>query len=112
MHAIRIYIIASHPLFAQGVSSLLKAQPDIQVVGLSEFSPRVLREIETLQPDVVVIDSEQGSRGRITDALLSQDPSLKLVGLSLEEDNITITYLQQRSGAAVEDLVRQGLKER
>jgi hypothetical protein len=28
-----------------------------------------------------------------------------LVGLSLEEDSITITYLQQRSGAAVEDLV-------
>jgi hypothetical protein len=105
LHAIRIYIIASHPLFAQGISSLLKAQPDIQVVGLSEFGPSVLREIETLQPDVVVIDSEQGSRGQITDALLSQNPGLKLVGLSLEEDNITITYLQQRSGAAVEDLV-------
>lgn len=105
LHAIRIYIIASHPLFAQGVSSLLGAQPDIQVVGLSEFGPQALQEIETLQPDVVVVDSEQGTRGQITDTLLSRLPGLKLVGLSLEEDNIAIAYLQQRSGAAVEDLV-------
>jgi hypothetical protein len=32
-------------------------------------------------------------------------PGLKLVGLSLAESNITITYLQQKTGAAVEDLV-------
>ena len=57
MHAIRIYIVASHPLYAQGVSSLLEAQPDIQVVGLGQFSPATVREITTLRPDVVVIDS-------------------------------------------------------
>jgi hypothetical protein len=105
LHAIRIYIIASHPLFAQGVSSILEAQPDIQVVGLSKFDSNALEAIEALKPDVVVIDSEQGTRGQITDTLLSKIPGLKLVGLSLEEDDITITYLQQRSGAAVEDLV-------
>lgn len=105
LHAIRIYIVASHPLFAQGVSSILEAQPDIQVVGLSNFDADVLCEIEELKPDVVVIDSEQGTRGLITDTLLSRMPGLKLVGLSLEEHDITITYLQQRSGAAVEDLV-------
>jgi len=105
LHAIRIYIIASHPLFAQGVSSLLEAQPDIQVFGLSEYSPDTLRDIEALQPDVVVIDSEQSIRGQITDELLCKIPGLKLVGLSLEEDNITITYSQQKTGAAVEDLV-------
>ncbi len=105
MHAIRIYIIASHPLFAQGVSSLLEAQPDIQVVGLSEYSPDVVREVETLQPDVVIIDSAQSARGQITGALLGRIPALKLVGLSLDEDSISITYLQQKTGAAVEDLV-------
>ncbi len=105
MHAIRIYIIASHPLFAQGVSSILEAQPDIQVIGLNKFDADALRDIESLKPDVVVVDSEQGTRGQITDTLLNRMPGLKLVGLSLEEDDITITYLQQRSGAAVEDLV-------
>lgn len=105
MHAIRIYIIASHPLYAQGVSSLLEAQPDIQVVGLGQFNPATVREITSLHPDVVVIDSEKSVRGQIADVLLGQVPGLKLVGISLEEDNITITYLQQRSGAAVEDLV-------
>ncbi len=105
MHAIRIYIIASHPLFAQGVSSLLEAQPDIQVVGLSEYSPGVVRDVETLQPDVVIIDSEQSARGQIIGALLGRIPALKLVGLSLDEDSISITYLQQKTGAAVEDLV-------
>jgi len=92
LHAIRIYIIASHPLFAQGVSSILEAQPDIQVVGLCKFDSNALREIEALKPDVVVIDSEQGTRGQITDTLLSKIPGLKLGGLSLEEDDITITY--------------------
>ncbi len=105
LHAIRIYIIASHTLFAQGVSSLLEEQPEIQVVGLSEYGPDALAEVAALEPDVVVIDSEQGARGEITDALLSQVPGLRLVGLSLEETNITITYLQQKTGAAVEDLI-------
>ncbi len=105
MHAIRIYIVASHPLFAQGVSSLLESQPDLQVVGLREYCEDTLREIEALHPDVVIVDSEQSARAEITDALLTKIPGLKLVGLSLEEDNITITYLQQTTGAAVEDLV-------
>lgn len=105
LHAIRIYIIASHSLFAQGVSSLLDEQPDIQVVGLSEYSPEALEEVVALKPDVVIIDSEQSARGEITDGLLSRVPGLKLVGLSLAESDITVTYLQQKTGAAVEDLV-------
>jgi thymidylate synthase len=105
LHAIRIFIIASHSLFAQGVSSLLDEQPDIQVVGLSEYSSEALQEVVALKPDVVVIDSEQSARGEITDRLLGRVPGLKLVGLSLAESNITITYLQQKTGAAVEDLV-------
>jgi hypothetical protein len=105
LHAIRIFIIASHSLFAQGVSSLLDEQPDIQVVGLSEYGPEALKEVVALKPDVVIIDSEQSARGEITDGLLRHVPGLKLVGLSLAESNITITYLQQKTGAAVEDLV-------
>jgi len=105
LQAIRIYIIASNSLFAQGVSSILQDQPDIQVVGLREYSAQTLGDIVALQPDVVVIDTGQSARGEITDELLRTIPGLKLVGLSLEEANITITYLQQESGAAVEDLV-------
>ena len=105
MHAIRIFIIASHSLFAQGVSSLLDEQPDIQVVGLSEYNPEALQEVVALKPDVVILDLEQSARDEITDGLLSRVPGLKLVGLSLAESNITITYLQQKTGAAVEDLV-------
>jgi hypothetical protein len=105
LHAIRIYIIASHPLFAQGVSSLLESQPDIQVVGLGEPGTDTLQRIIDRKPDVVIVDSEQSARGQIADVLFSQIPGLKLVGLSLEEDNITVSYLQQKTGAAVEDLV-------
>lgn len=105
LHAIRIYIIASHSLFAQGVSSLLEVEPDIQVVGLGEYTPETLCEIEAIHPDVAIIDTDQSRRSEITDTLLKRIPGLTLVGLSLAEENISITYLQQKTGAAVEDLV-------
>ncbi|MBN1317564.1 MAG: hypothetical protein JXA42_18925 [Anaerolineales bacterium] len=105
VHAIRIYIIASHPLFAQGVSSLLEDQPDTQIVGISELNPGTLQRIVDLKPDVVIVDLEPNARGPVANFLLSKISGLKLVGLSLEEENITVTYLQQKTGAAVEDLV-------
>lgn len=83
----------------------MKEQPDTQVVGLSEFNAETQEQLDALQPDVVIIDADQPNRSDVTDTVLSCLPNVKIVGLSLERAHITVSYLQQQTGAAVEDLV-------
>ncbi len=56
MEKISVIIIDDHPVILHGVTSVLKKQPDINVVGKSHSADDALPEIKKLQPDVAVLD--------------------------------------------------------
>ena len=53
---IRVLIVDDHPTFAQGLSRLLKDQPDLEPVGIAADGEEALRLANDLKPDVVVMD--------------------------------------------------------
>lgn len=103
--ACRVFIVASHPLFAQGVESLLDGQPGLAVVGMGAAELHVLDKVRELRPDVVILDADSDAQMTLLPALLRENLGVKFIGLTLEDNRIDIYYQQQFVGTDVADLV-------
>jgi two-component system nitrate/nitrite response regulator NarL len=85
---IRIVIADDHPVFREGVSHLLSAEPDLALVGQAESGEEALRLAIDLAPDVVLLDiGMPGWGGLATVEKLSQAcPATKVVMLTAFDD--------------------------
>lgn len=62
---IRLYLLDDHTLFREGLLRLLTADARFVVVGQSGTLAQALCEIETLKPDVVILDHELGEHSAL-----------------------------------------------
>lgn len=53
---VRLFLVDDHPLFIDGVRSLVDDIPDILVIGQAYSGARALRLISEMQPEVVILD--------------------------------------------------------
>ncbi len=53
---IRLLLVDDQMIIRQGLRSLLEAKPDLEVVGEAENGQQAIAQVETLQPDVVLMD--------------------------------------------------------
>jgi len=53
---IRVLLVDDHAIVRDGIHSLLKTQPDIEVVGEASNGRDAVSKAESLQPDVVLMD--------------------------------------------------------
>ena len=85
---IRIVIADDHPVFREGVSHLLAAEPDLALVGQAGSGEEALRLAMDLLPDVVLLDvGMPGWGGLATVEKLSQAcPATKVVMLTVFDD--------------------------
>ena len=85
---IRIVIADDHPVFREGVSHLLAAEPDLALVGQAGTGEETLRLAVDLVPDIVLLDiGMPGWGGLVTVEKLSQAcPATKVVMLTAFED--------------------------
>jgi DNA-binding NarL/FixJ family response regulator len=56
LRAIRVVIADDQTLFAEGVTSLLRADDRIEVVGHARDGEEAVELVETLEPDLVLMD--------------------------------------------------------
>jgi DNA-binding NarL/FixJ family response regulator len=54
--AVRILLVDDHPIVRQGLRTLLEARPGWEVVGEASDGREALDKVESLRPDVVVLD--------------------------------------------------------
>jgi DNA-binding NarL/FixJ family response regulator len=54
--AVRILLVDDHPIVRQGLRTLLEGRPGWEVVGEASDGVEALEKVESLQPDVVVLD--------------------------------------------------------
>ena len=55
---IRVIVVDDHPLYRDGVTRAIKARPDLDLVGEAAEGEEGLELIESLDPDVAVLDIE------------------------------------------------------
>jgi cytochrome c oxidase subunit 2 len=103
---LRILIASSHPLFAQGINSLLGKRPemDTEVVGLVSTIEEALEAIEHLYPDLVVVDydDDQVNREEFLARFVEGQGRLRVVLFSLKEGGDQAIVYDRRSMAASE----------
>lgn len=55
---IRVFVTDDHAIVRKGITALLSARPDFEVVGEAENGRQAVIEVERLRPDVILMDLE------------------------------------------------------
>ncbi|MCW2317895.1 two component transcriptional regulator, LuxR family [Rhodoblastus acidophilus] len=85
---LRVFLADDHPLVLDGIRSLLKDDPGLEIVGEARDGRAALRMTIELKPDVIVLDlSMPGMNGvDVTRRLRCECPACKVIILTVHED--------------------------
>lgn len=91
---LRILIAEDHQTVREGIKLLVNAQPDMEVVGEAGDGEAVIREVDRLKPDIVLMDISMPTMNGLeaTRKLRARLPDLKILTLTRHTDD---GYLQQ-----------------
>jgi DNA-binding NarL/FixJ family response regulator len=86
--SIRIILADDHTLLREGLHALIKEQPDMTVIAEAEDGRATVQLAAKLRPDIIVMDiSMPGMNGmEATRRILSKDPGVKVLALSMHTD--------------------------
>jgi TorA maturation chaperone TorD len=103
----RVFLLSSHPLFGQGVESLLRRETGLEIVGCERDVDKAMERIEELWPDVVIVDSSDPGVDLTPEVMciLRERLGTKIIGLNLHDNTLCIYRGEQRVVKEVEDLV-------
>ena len=97
---IRVLLVDDHTTVRQTVRSVLKAHPNIEVIGEASDGEEAIARVEALQPAVVVMDIYMGRMDGITATRLikEQYPQVAVIGLTIEQKDFQI-FAMHKAGA-------------
>ncbi|MDY7012472.1 MAG: response regulator transcription factor [Cyanobacteriota bacterium] len=90
---IRVLLADDQSLVREGLSSLLDAQPDIEVVGEAENGKMAVERARSLHPDVVLMDVRMPVMDGVAaaQAISQQAPNVKVLILTTFDDDDYVT---------------------
>ncbi len=100
----RVLIASSHPLFAQGLRSLLLAryQRQVEIVGVATNLEEALVALERQQPDLIIVDYDDQvfNREEFLARFVESARKLRVVLISLQNPEEAIVYDRRTLAAA------------
>ena len=89
---IRVVLADDHLIVREGLSALLRREPDFELVGQAEDGLSAVKLARTLQPDVVITDlSMPGLNGiEAIRRIHKDDPQIKLLCLSVHDETALV----------------------
>ena len=101
MDQINVLIADDHPLLRQGLTRLLELESDINVVGQAGSGDETLTMVETMEPDVVLLDINMPGMNGIETAriLRERHPDVCVLALTIHDDESYVSEMI-RAGAS------------
>jgi DNA-binding NarL/FixJ family response regulator len=89
---IRVLIVDDHAVFTDALSTILRTEPEIQVVGTGATVREAIASARTLQPDVVLLDVHMpdGSGVEAAAAIKKDRAQTQVVILTSDEDEAVL----------------------
>jgi DNA-binding NarL/FixJ family response regulator len=100
MEAIRVFIADDHPFYREGVRTMLSVATGIEIVGEAASGDETIRQVERLQPDVILMDLKMpGVNGiEATRRILHTSPHIGILVLTMFEADESV-FAAMRVGA-------------
>jgi len=102
MNKIRVIIVSQQSLFRQGIEHLLSDMEDIEISGSAEVNDEVLLAIDTLPPDVAIVDIDGPSDSGFTLArrIKQRSPNIAVVVLTSNSNDAQLFQALKAQAAA------------
>jgi len=83
----RVMIVDDHPMVAEGIEAILETYDDIDVVGTVSNGREAVDRVDTLSPDVILLDLNMpGVTGlTATEMILERQPDMRILILSMHD---------------------------
>jgi two-component system response regulator NreC len=112
---IKVILADDHQIVRHGLRSLLSKEPDIEVVGEADNGRAVVRLVQELSPQVVIMDISMPDLNGIeaTRQILSDFSGVKVIALSMHSDSLFVLNMFKAGASgyllkdcALEELVK------
>jgi two-component system NarL family response regulator len=83
----RVVIVDDHPMVAEGIEAILETYDDLQVVGRLSNGRELVEQVETLDPDVILLDLNMPEINGLsaTEMVLEKRPETRILVLSMHD---------------------------
>jgi len=99
---IRVFIVSQQFLFRQGIEHSLSSMEDIEISGATEVNDKVLSAIDTLPPDVALVDIDGSTDDSLTLAhkIRQRSPNIGVIVLASDPNDTQLFRVLKAQAAA------------
>jgi DNA-binding NarL/FixJ family response regulator len=86
----QVFLVDDHPLVREWLTNLINKRPDLRVCGEAGSAPEALRLIESLQPDIAIVDLTlaSGSGMELIKDLQLNHPGVAVLVLTMHDESV------------------------
>ncbi|OUL20969.1 DNA-binding response regulator [Nostoc sp. RF31YmG] len=90
---IRILLVDDQSLIRQGLKAMLSLESDLEIIGMAENGEEAVTQVETLQPDIVLMDVRMPvmNGATATRIICEKYPNTKVLVLSTYDDDYDVS---------------------